>query len=159
MSRIGKKPVQIPDGVTVTTEGGIVTVSGPKGTLKQEINSCVSLEVADGVLTCTIKNPEDKQQCAYWGLTRSLVQNMVIGVTEGYKKSVEIHGVGYKFDIQGKKLVLSVGYSHKIEKDIDTFYYEALKKAISENVNVKAIKVKWCEDGSCLFDKFIPIVI
>jgi len=118
MSRIGKQPITIPAGVTVQCADGIVSVNGPKGSLTQDIDACVSVEVGDGQVSVSVADNTNSREKAQWGLARSLIQNMVTGVSEGFKKSLEIHGVGYKFDIQGTKLVLSVGYSHKVEKEL-----------------------------------------
>ena len=116
MSRIGKKTVDIPAGVEVSFSTGSLVVKGPKGQLEQSIADFVTVSVSDSVAEVSVQKPENKEQKAHWGLVRSLLQNMVLGVTEGFKKSLEIHGVGYKFDLQGKNLTLSVGYSHKVDK-------------------------------------------
>lgn len=115
MSRIGKQPITLPAGVTVQYADGVVSVNGPKGSLKQDLDARVSVQVADGQVLVTVQDSTKQDQRAQWGLARSLVQNMVTGVSEGFKKSLSIHGVGYKFDLQGTKLVLSVGFSHKVE--------------------------------------------
>lgn len=117
MSRIGKLPITIPAGVTVTVdENNTVTVKGPKGELKQDINKDMIIEQADGVLT--VKRPSDnKNHRSLHGLTRSLIFNMVEGVTNGYQKSLEIIGVGYRAQMQGTKLVLNLGFSHPVEMD------------------------------------------
>jgi len=114
MSRVGKKPIPIPTGVTVTVDGNKVLVKGPKGELSLEISPDVKIDIKDGVaqLTCV---KEDKQGKSIYGTTRSLVANMVTGVHEGYTKDLEIHGVGFRAQIQGRELVLSVGFSHPIE--------------------------------------------
>lgn len=117
MSRIGKKPITIPSGVEVTINGGSVTVKGAKGTLAREIDTDFSLAVEDGVLT--VKRPtEQKRHKALHGLYRSLLNNMVEGVSEGYKKELELVGVGYKASIQGQILELNLGYSHNIFMEI-----------------------------------------
>lgn len=115
MSRIGKLPVQIPAGVTITVEdGNAVTVKGPKGTLSQKLCPEMALEEENGVLT--VKRPsDDKQHRALHGLTRSLLHNMVVGVTSGFEKHLEIVGVGYRAQVNGKALTLNVGYSHPVE--------------------------------------------
>ena len=115
MSRIGKLPVSIPDGVTITVEdGNVVTVKGPKGTLTEKLSSEMKIEQDAGTLT--VKRPsDDKRHRALHGLTRSLINNMVIGTTKGYEKKLEIVGVGYKAQLQGTKLVLNVGYSHAVD--------------------------------------------
>jgi len=114
MSRIGKKPINIPGGVTVDVSAhGTVTVKGPKGTLKQDVNPDiqVTVEGKDIVLT---RPTESKRHKSLHGLYRSLINNMVIGVSEGYKKDLELVGVGYKASNQGQVLELSLGYSHSI---------------------------------------------
>lgn len=115
MSRIGKLPISIVDGVEVTiAEGNYVTVKGPKGQLEKQLHPDMTLVKEDGQVK-VICPSEDKN--ALWGLTRTLLNNMVIGVTQGYQKSLELVGVGYRAQLQGKKLVLQVGYSHPVEFD------------------------------------------
>lgn len=114
MSRIGRAPIHIPAGVTVTVaEDNTVTVKGPKGELSERFSPRMTIEVKDGVLTVA-RPSEEKEDRSVHGLTRSLINNMVVGVTEGYSKTLEINGVGYKAEKQGKKLVLSLGYSHQV---------------------------------------------
>ncbi|MGH2953937.1 MAG: 50S ribosomal protein L6 [Solirubrobacterales bacterium] len=113
MSRIGKKPIPVPDGVTVSVGPGRVTVNGPKGELNQEFNPAIEIAEEDGVLI--VKRPTDRgEHRALHGLTRSLVANMVEGVTEGFERRLEIQGVGYRARLQGKALELSVGFSHSV---------------------------------------------
>ena len=114
MSRIGKKPVTIPAGVTVEIDGHTVTVKGPKGELTRELNPNIQLEVQENEVVFTRPN-ESKISRSLHGTTRSLVNNMVIGVSEGFKKELELIGVGYRAQKQGEKLVLSVGLSHPVE--------------------------------------------
>ena len=114
MSRIGRAPITVPAGVTVTvTPENVVTVKGPKGTLTQAFKSNIKIEVAGDQINVTRPNDE-KENRALHGLTRTLVNNMVVGVTNGYEKRLEINGVGYRAEKQGKKLVLSLGYSHPV---------------------------------------------
>lgn len=114
MSRIGRKPITIPGGVDVKIADGVVTVKGPKGTLNTEYNEDIVVQTENGEILVT--RPSDKKEHrALHGLTRALVNNMVVGVTEGFKKNLEINGVGYRAQKQGKKLVLSLGYSHPVE--------------------------------------------
>ena len=117
MSRIGKMPIAIPSGVTVDiAENNTVTVKGPKGEFARQLAPEMELTIEDGVLT--VKRPNDlKRNRALHGLTRTLIHNMVIGVTEGYKKTLEVNGVGYRASKQGKKLVLNLGYSHPVEME------------------------------------------
>lgn len=113
MSRIGKLPISIVDGVEITiAEGNYVTVKGPKGQLEKQLHPDMILERADGQVK-VICPSDDKR--ALWGLTRTLLNNMVVGVTQGYSKNLELVGVGYRAQLQGKKLVLAVGYSHPVE--------------------------------------------
>ncbi len=116
MSRIGRMPITIPAGVDVKIEGYTVTVKGPKGTLTQDIHPDMIIEREGAELL--VKRPSEvKAHKALHGLTRSLLNNMVVGVTEGFKKELEINGVGYRAAKQGKKLVLNLGYSHQVEME------------------------------------------
>ncbi|MDR0744029.1 MAG: 50S ribosomal protein L6 [Tannerella sp.] len=113
MSRIGKLPIQIPSGVTITQKDGIVTVKGPKGELSQAVNPDIKVNVNDGVLT--VERPTDERiHRALHGLYRSLINNMVAGVSGGYKKELELVGVGYRASNTGQLLELSLGYTHNI---------------------------------------------
>ena len=118
MSRIGKLPISIPAGVTVTTlNNGVVNVKGPKGELSQKVDSSIIVKVADGHVTFEIdeNNPVNyKQKQAFHGLYRALVNNMVVGVSEGYKKVLELVGVGYRVSNQGNIIEFSLGYTHPI---------------------------------------------
>lgn len=116
MSRIGRMPVEIPSGVDVKVDGQNVTVKGPKGTLTQTFHSNMKIEKADATLVVTRPNDE-KQNRALHGLTRALINNMVTGVTKGFEKNLEIVGVGYRAQKQGKKLVMTLGYSHPVEME------------------------------------------
>ncbi len=116
MSRIGRMPITIPAGVDIKIDGSVVTVKGPKGTLTQEIHHDMIVEKEGNELL--VKRPtEQKEHKALHGLTRSLLNNMVVGVTEGFKKELEINGVGYRAAKQGKKLVMNLGYSHQVEME------------------------------------------
>jgi large subunit ribosomal protein L6 len=113
MSRIGNRPVQIPDGVTVGVADGRVSVNGPKGELSLELSREMKIEVADGAVT--VERPSERgEHRALHGLTRSLIANMVEGVTDGFSKRLEIQGVGYRARLSGKALDLNVGYSHSV---------------------------------------------
>lgn len=114
MSRVGKKPVALPKGVEVKISGSTVSVKGPKGTLTSELFPGVGAAVEGDEVNVTIDN-QDKQTRAMFGTTRALIGNMVTGVSEGYTKSLEIQGVGYRAQLQGKKLVLSVGFCHTVD--------------------------------------------
>jgi large subunit ribosomal protein L6 len=115
MSRIGKLPVEIPNGVTVTVnDGNVVSVKGPKGELTQKIHTDMQVILEGNILK--VERPSNsKHHRSLHGLSRSLLNNMIEGVTKGYEKSLEISGVGYRAQKQGKKLVLTVGYSHPVE--------------------------------------------
>lgn len=114
MSRIGRTPVTIPAGVTVTVaDGNVVTVKGPKGTLTETFSPILTIAQENGELT--VSRPNDlKETRALHGLTRSLIHNMVVGVTEGFKKELSVQGVGYRVAKQGKDLVMNLGYSHQV---------------------------------------------
>lgn len=117
MSRIGLKPVTVPAGVEVKVdEKNIVTVKGPKGQLTQAIDPSMKIEINDEILTVT-RPTENKKHKSLHGLSRTLINNMIIGVTEGYEKKMEIVGVGYRAAKQGKKLVLNLGFSHPVEME------------------------------------------
>ena len=113
MSRIGRMPIAVPAGVDVKIDGSTVTVKGPKGTLTRTISSTITVTLDNGVITVT--RPDDsKENRSLHGLTRTLIANMVNGVNEGYKKELEINGIGYRAAKQGKDLVLNIGYSHQV---------------------------------------------
>jgi large subunit ribosomal protein L6 len=112
LSRIGKKPISIPKGVTVTLSDGKVIVKGPKGSLTKDIIPPVKVAVVGDEVQCTAEMDRNSKQM--WGLMRVLVQNMITGVTEGYRKLLDIHGVGYKAESKGKDLNIIVGYSHPV---------------------------------------------
>jgi large subunit ribosomal protein L6 len=120
MSRIGKKPITIPSGVTVEVTTDLIKVKGAKGELTQALHPKVKIENKDSVITVSVSNEENKQQKALWGLYRALINNMVMGVTTGFSKVLEINGVGYKAALTGRKLVLNLGYSHPIEMEVPT---------------------------------------
>ena len=117
MSRSGSMPIAIPAGVTVTfAENNVVTVKGPKGTLERQLPAEMEIKEADGHIT--VSRPNDlKKMKSLHGLTRTLINNMIHGVTEGYEKKLEVNGVGYRAQKQGKKLTLSLGYSHPVEME------------------------------------------
>ena len=136
MSRIGRLPVVVPAGVEVTiTENNEVTVKGPKGTLEKALTREMDIKLEDGHVVVT--RPSDlKKMKSLHGLTRTLIQNMVTGVSEGYEKVLEVNGVGYRAAKQGKKLVLSLGYSHPVEMEDP----EGLESAVDGNkIIVKGI--------------------
>ena len=125
MSRIGRMPIAIPAGVTFdVTPDNVVTVKGPKGTLEKAMHKNMNISVEDGQINVTRPNDE-KENRSLHGLTRTLVSNMTIGVSEGFQKTLELVGVGYRAQMQGKKLVLNLGFSHPVEFDhIDGIDFE-----------------------------------
>ena len=124
MSRIGKQPVTVPAGVDVKIdENNVVTVKGPKGTLTRQFHKDVTIELNAGVLTVKVDSPEKDNLT---GLSRTLLNNMVVGVTEGFQKELEVNGVGYRVQKQGNKLVMNMGFSHPVEfEDRDGVTIEA----------------------------------
>ena len=140
MSRIGKLPISIPAGVTVTLKDDVVTVKGPKGEMSQYVNPAINVTIEDGHVVLAenenamLDNP--KQKHAFHGLYRSLVHNMVVGVTDGYTKTLEVNGVGYRAQKSGKKLTLHLGYSHPVEMEDP----EGLEAVVEDNkIIVKGI--------------------
>jgi large subunit ribosomal protein L6 len=117
MSRIGKRPVPLPSGVTATTEGRTLSVKGPKGTLSLQMREEISYDISENGISVQPAN-ETKQARAFWGMQRTLVQNLVTGVSEGFTKVLEITGVGYRATAQGKSLKLQLGYSHDVNVDV-----------------------------------------
>lgn len=113
MSRIGKSPIDLPDGVEVKVSGDVVTVKGPKGSLSQTIQPSISVDVEDRTLTVS-RESDERQVRALHGLTRSLIYNMVVGVTDGYSKELTAVGVGYRASLKGNQLELQVGFSHPV---------------------------------------------
>ena len=114
MSRIGKKPVAVPAGVTANIEGRVLSVKGPKGTLTLQLADEVSYEINDGGISVQPVN-DTKRSRSFWGMQRTLVQNLITGVTDGYSKQLQITGVGYRANVQGKNLKLQLGYSHDVD--------------------------------------------
>ena len=117
MSRTGKKPVAIPAGVTASLEGGMISVKGPKGALSLAMEGEVTYVLEDGQLSVKPAN-ETKRARSFWGMQRTLIQNLVTGVTEGFSKTLEITGVGYRANAQGRKLKLQLGYSHDVDLEV-----------------------------------------
>ena len=116
MSRIGNKPITVPEGIEVSIDGQKITVKGPKGTLEKEIHSNMSVKLENGIITVTRPNDE-KENRSLHGLTRTLINNMIQGVSQEYTKQLEINGVGYRAAKQGKTLVLTLGYSHPVKME------------------------------------------
>jgi len=119
MSRIGKKPIVVPKGVTVKVVDGAVEVQGPKGKMRQAFPAGINFELADGHLLAK-RSTEDPDLAKFHGLARSLVANAVVGVTDGYKRELDIVGVGYRAEVKGRQVIFALGYSHPVVLDIPT---------------------------------------
>jgi large subunit ribosomal protein L6 len=131
MSRVGSSAITIPADVTLSNDGGVIVVKGKNGELSTSLHSDVELSVADNV--ATLKPARDTRQAkALWGTMRSNLNNMVVGVTEGFTRKLEINGVGYRATMQGNKLVLSLGFSHPVEMEVPA----GLKVAVENNTSV-----------------------
>ena len=130
MSRIGKQTIQIPQGVTVSTADGILVVKGPKGELKRKLHPVITINIADDTATVSVKNTEEKMQRSMWGTFASHLKNMIQGATEGFKKQLEINGVGYRVAMQGTDLKVEAGYSHPVVYKIP----EGLIASVEKNV-------------------------
>lgn len=128
MSRIGKQIITIPAGVTVSTNDGFLKVTGPKGTLERPLNPIVTVTLADNTITFAVANPDEKSERSLWGTWGAHVNNMITGVTQGFKKELEINGVGYRAAMQGKDLKLEVGYSHPVIFEIPTGIQASVEK-------------------------------
>ena len=127
MSRIGKKPITIPKGVTVKVVGDAVEVQGPKGKMRQRFPAGINFELSDGTLLAK-RSTEDPGLAKFHGLARTLVANAVTGVTDGYKRELDIVGVGYRAEVKGKQVVFALGYSHPVVLDIPTGIEVAIEK-------------------------------
>ncbi|NDY72345.1 50S ribosomal protein L6 [Desulfobacter hydrogenophilus] len=131
MSRIGKKPVQLPDKVQITLDGDIINVKGPKGSLDRKLHPAVNIVIDNQVLSVST-DTSDKKKMALQGLFRSLIFNMVHGVTQGYEKKLILSGIGYRAETKGKNLVLSVGYSNPVDFALP----DGVTAAVDKNVEV-----------------------
>ncbi len=130
MSRIGKQPIIIPEKVEVKIEGNNIFVKGPKGELTMEKVTAVNVEVKDNEILVTIPEDSKKEVRSLWGTTRSIIDSLVTGVVEGFKKQLEINGVGFKAEMKGKVLVLNVGFSHQVEYNIP----EDITASVEKNI-------------------------
>ncbi len=136
MSRIGNTPIPVPNGVTVTVQGDVVSVKGSKGELTTQIQSGIKVKVEDGQVVVSRKNDE-RQTRAFHGLVRSLIENNVVGVSEGYKKTLKLVGTGYRVAAKGAGLSVSVGYSHPV--DINTVPGVELKAEGNDTIHISGI--------------------
>ncbi|MCK5162246.1 MAG: 50S ribosomal protein L6 [Desulfobacula sp.] len=117
MSRIGKKPVQLPDKVQFALNGNVISIKGPKGNLERELHPAIKIDINDSVVTVST-DTSNKKKVALQGLFRSLISNMVTGVTNGYEKKLVLSGIGYRAEVKGKSLILNVGYSNPVDFQI-----------------------------------------
>lgn len=140
MSRIGNRVLTVPENVTVTVDGNVVTVKGPKGELSTEINENINIEINGNELTVTRKNDNYKN---FHGTTNANLKNMIIGVTEGYEKKLEIIGVGYRFQQKGANLVVNAGYSHPVEVEVPA----GLKIEVPSNTELTISGIDKCLVG------------
>jgi len=131
MSRVGKKPIPIPDKTKITFADSLLTVTGEKGTLSQAINPAIGLKIEDGVMNVTMVS-EDRNSRALQGLTRSLAANMITGVNRGFERKLEINGIGYRAELSGKQIVLHVGYSNPVSFNLP----EGINAAVAKNNNI-----------------------
>jgi len=130
MSRVGKKPIDIPEGVEIKLENDFIIVKGLKGELKLKLHPSVIVEKEDKVLKVKVKNPQEKKQKALWGTYARLISNMMLGVTKGYEKKLELVGTGYRAQVSGNKLILNVGFSHPVEFDLP----EGIEAKVEKNI-------------------------
>ena len=132
MSRVGKKPITVPDKTKITYANRLLTVEGEKGKLSQTIHPAVDLNIEDGVMNVTMVT-EDRTTRAQQGLTRSLVANMIVGVKRGFERTLEINGIGYRAELRGKQIVLHVGYSNPVTFDLP----DGITATVEKNNNIK----------------------
>ncbi|QFR38643.1 50S ribosomal protein L6 [Candidatus Gracilibacteria bacterium 28_42_T64] len=136
MSRIGKLPIALSDKISATIAKNVITIKGPLGELSFSYADCVQVAQEENNLIVTPVNDTAK---ALWGTTRSIINNMVFGVSEGYKKSLEIVGVGYKFEVQGNKLVLSIGFSHKVDMVVPAGIKVELDDKVKNTLHISGV--------------------
>ena len=132
MSRVGKKPIPIPEKIKVAFSDSLLTVQGEKGTLKRSIHPEMDLQIKDGVIS-VVTSKEDRNSRALQGLTRSLIANMVHGVSNGFERILEINGIGYRAEARGKALILNVGYSHPVNFDLP----DGISASVDKNTVIK----------------------
>lgn len=130
MSRLGKMPIELPEGTQAKIENDFIIVKGPKGELKTKMNGIIKIEITDKEIKLSIDNQDDGNSKALWGLFRSLIKNMVVGVNESYTKKLEINGVGYKAAASDSKLTLNLGFSHPVIYELP----EGIKAEVQANV-------------------------
>ena len=136
MSRVGKEPVPIPDKTKVTYANRSLTVEGEKGKLSSSIHPAIDLNIKDGYLNVTMET-SDRRSRALQGLTRSLVANMITGVTKGFERDLEVNGIGYRAELSGKQIILNVGYSNPVAYDLP----EGISATVAKNNNIKLMGI------------------
>ena len=136
MSRVGKQPVPIPDKIKVTYVNRSLTVEGEKGKLSQSLHPAVDLKIEDSVMNVTMVTA-DRRSRALQGLTRSLIANMIAGVTQGFERNLEINGIGYRAELSGKQIIFNVGYSNPVNYDLP----EGITATVAKNNNIKLIGI------------------
>jgi large subunit ribosomal protein L6 len=130
MSRLGKLPINLPNGTEAKIDKGFIVVKGPKGELKEKLHDLVSVELSEKEISVKVKNTDSKKEKSFWGLYRSLINNMVVGVAEGFEKKLEIIGVGYRAAASGNRLDINAGYSHPVIFELP----EGISAAVEKNV-------------------------
>ncbi len=130
MSRLGKLPIELKEGVEVKFDGGFVIVKGPKGELREKLHPKVKVEINNKEVKVSVSNPEEKNEKALWGLFASLIRNMVKGVKDGFEKKLEVNGVGFRAAVSGRKLVFNVGFSHPVEYNLP----EGINASVDGNI-------------------------
>lgn len=130
MSRLGKIPIKLSKGTQVKIENNFIIIKGPKGELKIKINDLVKIELKDEEIVVRVDNPGEKKEKSLWGLYRSLINNMVVGVNQGFEKKLEINGVGYRASVRGRKIILNLGFSHPVEYNLP----EGITADIKDNI-------------------------
>lgn len=153
MSRIGKQPISVPNGVKVDIKGSAVSVTGPKGSLSQSFHPEMTIGLDDGVLM--VKRPSDsRQHRALHGLTRALLNNMVVGVSDGFSKTLQVEGVGYRAEMNGNTLVLNVGYSHPVEFQPEDVQYAVENRG--KTIMISGIDKEWVGEVAARIRKTRP---
>ena len=154
MSRVGKMPITVPAGVDIKLEGTLIRVKGPKGELQRDLHPNMKIDFSEGVIKVT-RPSDERMDRSLHGLTRSLINNMVLGVTEGFSKQLNVVGVGYKVDLKGKNLVMQLGFSHPVEYPIpDGIDFEVDPK--KNTIVVKGIDKQKVGETSAQIRKFRP---
>ena len=136
MSRVGKQPISIPDKTKITYSERTLTVAGDKGTLSQSIHPAIDLKIEDSIMNVTMI-AEDRNSRALQGLTRSLIANMITGVTQGFERNLEVNGIGYRAELSGRQIILNVGYSNPVAYDLP----EGISATVAKNNNIKLIGI------------------